>query len=258
MNGEVPTVGRRLRIEWLAVLGAGAVLAAVGSHLVATEAGSAAGRRWLLVAGGVVAYEVGFLGYHLVRTRDGPGALEGGLGVANAVTLARGLLYAAAAGFLLVPPSTPAVRWAPGICYGAGAALDYVDGQLARRTGGATELGERLDHAFDTLGFLVAPLVGVLWGRLPIAYLSLSAARYLFRGGIVWRRRSGRPVYPLPESRLRRRLAAVQMALIAVALPPVLPVAIVHPVALVALVPSLVVFLRDWIVVSGRLPQREE
>lgn len=258
MSGERPTVARRIPVEWLWLLGVGGLFMAVGGHLVATEAGVGAGRRWLLVAGVVVAGELGFLGYHLGRTSDGAGERRFGLGVANAVTVGRGLLYAATAGFLLLAPSTPAIRWAPGLCYGAGAALDFVDGRLARRTDTETELGGRLDHAVDTLGFLVAPLVGVLWGRLPIVYLSLSAARYLFRGGLWWRRSTGRPVAPLPESPWRRRLAAMQMAVIAVALPPVLPADLVHPAATIALVPSLVVFGRDWLVVSNRLPGREE
>lgn len=258
MSGEIPTVGRRIRLEWLGLLAGGAVLAAVGTHLVTTDAGIDAGRRWLVVAGGVLVYEIGFLAYHLVLTRDGDPTLDVGLGVANVVTLLRGMLFAAAAGFLFVPPSSPAIRWAPGLCYGTGVALDYVDGQLARRTGSESELGARLDHAFDTLGFLVAPLVGVLWGRLPVVYLSLSAARYVFRGGLAWRHYTDRPVFPLPESRLRRRLAAFQMVVITVALLPVVPEAIVHPVASVALVPSLAWFLRDWFAVSGGLPGHEE
>lgn len=258
MTGERPTVTRRVPVEWLWLLGVGGVAVALGGHLVATEAGVRAGRRWLLVTAVVFAGELGFLGYHLGRTPGGSQGRGFGLGLANAVTVGRGLLYAATAGFLLLAPSTPAIRWAPGLCYGAGAALDFIDGRLARRTDTETELGGRLDHAFDTLGFLVAPLVGVLWGRLPIVYLSLSAARYLFRAGLWWRRTTGRPVAPLPESPLRRRLAAMQMAVIAIALPPVLPAELVHPAATIALVPSLAVFGRDWLAVSNRPPGREE
>jgi len=256
MSGETNAVGRRLRLEWLALLAGGGLLLSVGAHLVGS-AGQAA-HRWLLVAGAVVAYQVAFVGYHLVRTRE-LGDLPGGsFGAANAVTMLRGLLYAATAGFLLVPPTGPAIRWAPGLCYGAGAALDAVDGHLARRTGRATALGERLDHAFDTLGFLLAPLVGVVWGRLPVAYLAIAVARFAFRGGQAWRRHAGRPVHQLPESPLRRRLAALQMAVITVALLPVLPVEVVHPAAVLAMLPSLALFGRDWLAVSGRLPRYEE
>lgn len=255
MSGEAGTVERLPRVDWLVSTGVALVVAIVGTTVVSSAAGPAIGTRWLLVAATVMTYELGFLAFHIARLRDGAGRA---IGVPNAVTMARGLLYAAAAGFLLVPASGRLLAWAPGVLYGTGAAMDAVDGHLARRAGRTSELGERLDHAFDTLGFLVAPLVGVAWGRLPVWYLSLSAARYLFRGGVAWRRRRGRPVLPLPESRPRRWLAAFQMAFIAVALVPVLPATLVHPLAAVALAPSLALFARDWLAVSGRLPRREE
>lgn len=255
MSGETGALGSRLRIECLGAAGIGVVGFVGGARLVASAAGPEAGRRWLLVAGAVLAFELWFLRRLLARETEGADLPGDSLGPANAVTLLRGMLYAAAGGFLFVPPSTPALRWAPGVCYGAGAALDFVDGGLARRNGQVTEVGRRLDHAFDTLGFLVAPLVGVAWGRLPVWYLSLSAARYVFRAGRWWRRRRGLPVHPLPESPLRRRLAAFQMAFIAVALVPLLPSSVVHPAATVALVPSLALFARDWLAVSGRLPR---
>ncbi|MFC6989401.1 CDP-alcohol phosphatidyltransferase family protein [Haloplanus sp. GCM10025708] len=139
-----------------------------------------------------------------------------------------------------------------------GVALDAVDGATARTAGRRTELGERLDLAFDTLGFLVAPLVGVAWGRLPVWYLSISAARYLYRGGLAWRERRGRPVFDLSPSRVRRPLAALQMAFITAALLPLLPVRVVHPAAAVVAVPSLAVFARDYLTVTGRLHRDED
>jgi CDP-diacylglycerol--glycerol-3-phosphate 3-phosphatidyltransferase len=170
------------------------------------------------------------------------------------VTLGRGWLYAAVAGFLLVVPPTDSVwRWLPVLCYGGGAALDWVDGALARTVGRRSVLGEKLDMAFDTVGFLVAPLVGVVWGRLPLWYLSISVARYLFKAGRGWRRTRGRPVYDLPPSRLRRPLAGLQMAFITAALLPIVPVGAVRVAAAAVVVPSLAVFARDYLVVTGRL-----
>jgi len=228
-----------------ALAAAGAAVA--GWTLVATMVSHDAANRWLLVAGAVLGYEVGFLAYHLDAERP-----RAAFAPPNLVTLFRGGLYAATAGFLLVPP-TRAVQWIPAACYGTGVALDFVDGRLARLTGGTTELGAKLDLAFDTLGFLVAPLVGVAWGRLPVAYLSLSAARYVYRAGIGWRKRRGRPIGDLPESRVRRPLAALQMTFITAALAPVGPAAVVHPLAVVVAAPSLAVFARDYLAVTGRL-----
>ncbi|WP_248895826.1 CDP-alcohol phosphatidyltransferase family protein [Haloplanus halobius] len=245
MSGGRFTRHRR-HVAAATVAGTVAAGAGIGGWLFVAEAGTRADAdRWLVVAGAVFAAVVGFAAYHL----DDP---DDALAPPNLVTASRGGLYAATAGFLAVPPSTPAVAWAPAACYGTGVALDLVDGHLARRLGRTTALGARLDLAFDTLGFLVAPLVGVVWGRLPVAYLSISAAKYAYRAGIGWRRRRGRPIGDLPESRLRRPLAALQMGFITVALAPVLPVSVVHPVSLVVVAPSLVVFGRDYLAVTGR------
>jgi CDP-diacylglycerol--glycerol-3-phosphate 3-phosphatidyltransferase len=245
MSGEI--VHERRRAATTATVGAAAATVAVGGWtLVADAASHDAANRWVLVAGAVLAYEVAYLAYHL--DADGGSAFT----PPNLITLVRGGLYAATAGFVFVA-SAPTIRWVPAACYGAGVVLDYVDGSLARRTGRTTDLGAKLDLAFDTLGFLVAPLVAVAWGRLPVAYLSLSAARYVYRAGIGWREYRGRPVGDLPPSRLRRPLAALQMSFIAVALAPVLPASVLHPLALVVVAPSLAVFARDYLAVTGRL-----
>ncbi|WP_251328954.1 CDP-alcohol phosphatidyltransferase family protein [Haloplanus pelagicus] len=248
MSGE-NVRGRRLDAAAVTATAVAAAGVAVGGWtLVADATTRAAANRWTAITGAVLAYEVGFLALHLDAGRPGAAVAP-----PNLVTLGRGLLYAATAGFLVVPPTTPAVRWAPAACYGTGVALDFADGRLARRTGRTTPLGAKLDHAFDTLGFLVAPLVGVAWGRLPPIYLSLSAARYVYLLGVGWRRRRDRPVGDLPESRVRRPLAALQMGFITVALAPVVPASIVHPASLVALAPSLATFVRDYVAVTGRL-----
>jgi CDP-diacylglycerol--glycerol-3-phosphate 3-phosphatidyltransferase len=252
MSGETPTAGVRLRVEWALTALAALALVAVGRELVGSAVGDAAAGRWVLVAGAVLAYELWFLRRHLARNAEPDGPLRESLGPANALTVVRGGLYAAAGGFLLVPP-TAGVRWVPGLCYGVGAVLDFVDGWVARRTDRQSVLGARLDLAFDTLGFLVVPLVAVAWGRLPAWYLALGLARYCFRAGEAYRRYRGRPVGSLPESRVRRPLAALQMGVITAALLPTLPTRVTVPLATAAMAPSLLVFGRDWLVVSGRL-----
>lgn len=241
----------RLRRQWLLAAACAAVGVVLGWDAL-REFDMAIARRWVLPTTAVLGFELWFLTRHLDRNRTAEGRLCETLGPANAVTLVRGGLYAAVAGFVFVPP-TPAVAWLPGVCYGVGAALDWIDGRIATTIGRVTRLGATLDHAFDTLGFLVAPLVGVVWGRLPVWYLALSFARYVFKAARAGRRHRGRPVYDLPESRVRRPLAAGQMAFITLALLPVLPAPTVHVAATLALVPSLAVFARDYLVVSGRL-----
>ncbi|WP_167599381.1 CDP-alcohol phosphatidyltransferase family protein [Halorussus marinus] len=245
--------GDRVRIEVaVSALIAGLWLFA-GLRVTAGHADPPTARRWFGVAGAVVVAELAYLRLSLDACRPESGATRRrSLGLANVVTLCRGGLFASVAGFLAVPSAGPLV-WGPSVCYGAGVALDRLDGAVARTIGRTTALGERLDLAFDTLGFVVAPLVAVAWGRLPVWYLSLSAARYVFKAGVAWRRRRGRPVCDLPESRLRRPLAALQMCFLTVALAPVVPAGSLRAVAAVVLAPSLTVFARDYLAVSGRL-----
>lgn len=252
-----PRLPRRLRAEAaVAVAGSGVALAV--AYLLLGGLGGAT-EAWLAVAAPVAFGVAVFLRRNLTDNHPADGTVSGlrrTLGLANLVTLARGLAFAAAAGFLLVP-RTAAVAWLPAVLYGGGVLLDAVDGALARRVGQTTRLGERLDMAYDSLGFVVAPAVAVAWGRLPAVYLALAAARYVYRAGLAAERRRGRRIRPLPPSRLRRPLAAWQMVFLTVALAPVVPETTLHAVAPLALAPSLLVFARDYLAVTGRLPRRD-
>ncbi|MFW6000016.1 MAG: CDP-alcohol phosphatidyltransferase family protein [Halorubrum sp.] len=215
--------------------------------------------RWGLspavVAGGCWAGQLWYVGYGLDPERLTGGFWRRLFGLANAVTLVRGALYAIVAGFVVLPPET-GLAWVPALCYGTGVALDNLDGTVARTLGRETEVGRRLDMAFDTFGFVAAPLVAVLWGLLPVWYLSISAARYVFRGAVWLRRVRGLPVGDLPDSDLGKYLAGVQMVFVTVALVPPVPTRLVWTLAPVVLLPSLAVFTRDYLAVSGRLPDR--
>jgi len=248
------TVGAGLRRSFGLVSGTFVVaLLAIAVGAAYVESGSTA-LRWLGPTGAVAGFELWFLRRHLDSNHpDGAAGNQfARLGAGNLVTLVRGGAFAAIAGFALLEP-VGLVAWLPAALYATGSALDWIDGLLARWSGHTTVLGEKLDMAFDTLGFVVAPVVAVIWGRLPIWYLSLSAARYLFRAGKAARRRRGRPVYDLPESRVRRPLAGLQMAFIAFALAPILAPSTVHALAAVVLLPSLSVFARDYLVVAGHV-----
>ena len=205
-----------------------------------------------IVAGVCWAGQLWYVGYSV--DVDAPGDVWRRLfGLANALTLFRGALYAVVAGFAVVPAGTD-FAWVPALCYGLGVAFDKLDGIVARSVGRETALGARLDTAFDTFGFVAAPLVAVLWGLLPVWYLSLSAARYVFLAGVRWRRFRDDPVFDRPDSDLGKYLAGVQMAFLTIALVPSAPTGLVRTVAPIVLAPSLTVFARDYLAVSGRLP----
>lgn len=236
----------------LSVLG-GFLLAAIVGVLFPADAMT----RWIfhpaVVAGCCWAGQLWYVGRRLSISPAAGNPWRHIFGIANTVTLLRGGLYAVVAGFIVVPATTE-LAWVPAVCYGTGVVLDKVDGTVARTVGKQTQLGTRLDMAFDTFGFVVAPLVAVLWGQLPVLYLSLSAARYVYLGGIRWREYRDRPVLERPDSDLRKYLAGIQMVFITAALAPSVPTRLVVTLTPVVLAPSLTVFLRDFLVVSGRLP----
>jgi CDP-diacylglycerol--glycerol-3-phosphate 3-phosphatidyltransferase len=176
------------------------------------------------------------------------------LGAANTLTLTRGWLVSLLAGFALSGRVEGPLSFMPGVLYAAAALSDRYDGILARRLGQVTSLGRRLDVSMDALGLLVASLVGARWGRLPAWYLVLGFAYYLFGIGLWARRRLGLPVHP---ERLRpyataRFFAGVQMVVCVAALVPVLSARCMAWMASAAMVPTLGLFARDWLIVIGR------
>lgn len=178
------------------------------------------------------------------------------LGVPTTVTLVRGFLVAGVAGIVGVAlhgSLSPPWAWAAAAGYGVAAALDALDGALARRLDRVSRLGARLDTAVDAFGLLVAPLAGVLLGELAWWYLSVGAARYVFLVGRRLRERAGRPTFDLPPRASRRVLAGVQMAVVPLALAPGVFDSWMPLVTGVAAAALLCGFARDWGYVSGRL-----
>jgi CDP-diacylglycerol--glycerol-3-phosphate 3-phosphatidyltransferase len=176
-----------------------------------------------------------------------------GLGAATGVTLLRSWLIAVVAGHLLLPPVTGDGALNVGLLYSLAALLDGVDGRVARHGGIATRLGARLDVLTDAAGLLVAPVVAVRAGCLPPWYLLLAFAYPLFRAALALQRWRGRPLY---VERLRRDprarfFAGVQMGVVAASFYPVLPGALVWTAASLAMVPTLLLFAREWAIVNG-------
>lgn len=182
------------------------------------------------------------------------------LGWANRMTFARGWLIAATGGFLLVPDllvTHPVLLWIAAALYSIAAIFDRVDGFIARRSQQTTLLGARLDTVFDALGLLVAPLLALQHGKIHASYLLVSAAYYLFVLGIKTREKNRQPVYPLPPSLLRRSLAGFQMGYVAVVLWPPFKAEVTILAGFGFMVPLLIGFLLDWLVVSGRLKPQQ-
>jgi CDP-diacylglycerol--glycerol-3-phosphate 3-phosphatidyltransferase len=214
--------------------------------------GAEAARRWLALAGAVLAYQGYFTFSNLAgNRRAGEVELLPSLGAGNALSLARGTLLAMLAGFLLIPPLPAGWAWAPAVLYTLADLSDYLDGYLARIMGHSTLLGERLDIEWDGLGTLAACALAVSYGKAPPWFLLVGMARYIFLITEAAMGKLGRRPRALPPSGIRRPLAGLTMGFLSVLLWPV-----VHPpaselAALLFAVPFLLSFMRDWLVVVG-------
>lgn len=244
----------RLRVQWVVAAVTTGLLLAAAYLLLRRSWAPPYALRWLALAAGAAAYQLAVLWRDLpLNHRPGGGHLFPDLGLANVITLFRGLLLAGLAGFLFSPWPAGWLAWAPGTLYTAAIVLDLLDGLAARLAGRPTALGASLDVSFDALGILVAPLLGVWYGQLPVWYLLVSAARYLYVLGVRLREQRGLPVHDLPPSDLRRPLAGLQMGFISAVLWPVLGQPEAHLAATLVMLPFVAGFLRDWLVVSGRV-----
>ena len=164
---------------------------------------------------------VRFLPLHRPRARLGP---------ANQVTLLRGVLTALVIA-LAGEGAGEALAWTAFALALIAAALDGVDGRLARRLGWASPFGARFDMEVDAL--LVAGLAVLLWtlDRAGPWVLAAGAMRYLFvAAGALWPWLR----HPLPPSRRRQAVCVVQVLTLTLAL--VLPAVWAWAVAALGLV----------------------
>jgi len=186
-------------------------LRAVAAGLAAQAtvlAALAPGLRGWLVGLAVAAAVCGALAVGLART----GAVA--LGAANGVTLARAALVGGVTA--LVVEDRPALLVAA--VAAVALAMDFVDGQVARRTGTATRVGARFDMELDAFLLLVLSVQVAL--SLGWWVVAIGAWRYLFLGAgrlVAWLRR------PLPDSFLRKTVAATQGVVLVVVASEVLP-----------------------------------
>ena len=175
------------------------------------------------------------------------------LSLPTTITLTRASLVVVLFGFVLVEPPAAPTSWIPGALFAAAAVLDLVDGAVARATDATSETGARLDVEIDALTVLIGAALAVRYGMAPLVFLAVGVARYAFVAGIRLRRRRGLAVHELGASTVRRGVGAVAMATIWLALLPIPGQAASRALATVVVVPFLFAFLRDWLVVSGRL-----
>jgi len=211
-------------------------------------------RRWILLAALVQGYGLWLLWHHLpFNHRAGESKLFTTLGIANHLSLIRGLSASLIAGFLFSPWPTGLLAWVPGVLYLIACLLDYLDGYVARRANQVTLLGEKLDLQFDSLSMLIVTTLGVWYGQLGWWFLGIGLAYYLFVLGMGWRRWQEMPLYEMSPSVHRRIFAGYLMGFACASLAPALPAATIQLASVIFGGAVGLGFLRDWLVVIGYL-----
>lgn len=183
-----------------------------------------------LLVGGVGAF---WLHWHHPRGMD--------FGWANRITLLRAVLLLLLLPMLWVPVDA-ALAWIVCLTAALAAVLDAVDGALARRLRAASEFGARFD--METDGLFVAVLTLLVW-QLDRAGPWVLIGGLLRPALLLALRRWPVLARPLPPSRRRRRVAALQMVVLPLALCPLLPVTWASALCALALLLLLWSFVVD-------------
>ena len=177
--------------------------------------------RWLGLASVFGVWQLAFLWRNLHRNhRIRKVELLPRLGWANLVSFLRGIFIAALFGFLFSPWPAGWLAWLPFAFYLLAAISDFLDGYLARITNHVTELGSILDMENDSWGVLIVTLLAFWYGQVPVWFLPVGLARYLFVFGLWLREKMSKDNIELPFSHRRRAFAGVQMGFIVAMLLP--------------------------------------
>ena len=150
-------------------------------------------------------------------------------GAANYVTLIRAALTLVLLWIATLQPE-PRLAWMAGWMAGGVAALDGLDGWLARRSGMSSPFGARFDMETDAALLLVLSVLALRFGKAGPWVLLIGLLRYLFvAAGWLMPWLSG----PLTPTRRGKTVAVIQMVTLAVIL--VLPPLVASTAAAIAL-----------------------
>lgn len=163
------------------------------------------------------------------------------IGVANQITMARGVLVTLLLGLIGMDP-TPRLQ-AAALCVAMiCSALDAVDGWAARRTRMSSAYGARFDMETDALLILALSILAWQFDKAGAWILASGLMRYAFVVAsllLPWLQR------PLPASFRRKTVAVVQTVSLVIAIAPFIPRGISAPLCAGALAVLMWSFLVD-------------
>ena len=163
------------------------------------------------------------------------------LGIANHITIARGVLTALLAGSIGLG-AEPRLQFAAFVTGMIASALDGADGWSARRTRMSSSYGARLDMETDALLILVLSFLAWQFDKAGAWVIASGLLRYAFVAAtwiFTWMQR------PLPPSRRRKAVAAIQTIALVTAIAPIVPAPLSTTICAVSLVLLAWSFLID-------------
>lgn len=231
---HLPAPPLRGRVLFAAGLGG---LAVVGLGLLAQSRFGTAPMQPLAAAAVfavLMAIAIGAMRDHHPFARFGP---------ANHVTMVRGMLVGLSASMIAEPAGSP-VAWALVAATAMIAALDGVDGWLARRTRMRSAFGARFDMETDAFFMLVLSVLVWRHHKAGLWVIGIGLMRYAFVAAgwaLPWLSR------PLRSTRRGKAVAVGQLVALGLALAPLVPVtlsSLASATALTALVWSFAIDVR--------------
>lgn len=172
------------------------------------------------------------------------------LGWPNILSLLRGLLLCLLSIFIFIPNLSELLVWWVAVIFTTAILTDGLDGYLARKTQRQTELGKVLDIEIDSVAVLIGAMLAISFGKLPLWYIIIALARYLFVFGTAIRKYFGHSTQPLQESLYRRTLAVANMNFMMLALYPSTSPEVLEIMACFATIPFCLGFIQDWLIVN--------
>ena len=170
-------------------------------------------------------------------------------GLANRVTLLRGALAGFPAAALALPALADTAIWCLVLAAALAALLDALDGWLARRMKECSAFGRQFDLEVDAALILVLATLAVQLDKAGPWVLLSGLARYaLLAAGVSWPWLKT----PLPESRRRRIVCALQTGVLVVVLAPVVPAQAAEALALAGLLALTASFAADILWLKSR------
>lgn len=163
------------------------------------------------------------------------------LGLANQITLTRGIFVVMLAGVIgsgTAPTLQVAAVWVASLA----AALDALDGWSARRSGMSSDYGARFDMEADALLILVLSILAWQFGKAGAWVLASGLLRYVFvicAWLLPWLRNA------LPPSLRRKSIAAAQAICLLVAIAPFVPAVLSQWICAAALFALVASFATD-------------